>query len=137
MDLRKIGILLIFIGIVLSVTFIDGEYLVPCLTVTMLGFFITIVGYIEEVKKTKEINDRLDKDIESVLQPLITKYSNLNQNYLKRSDSLDEYIIKRKELNKNLEKEINEKLPYFDSRQVKKIIIEFNKEQDKLLNQKK
>ena len=36
------------------------------------------------------------------------------------------------ELNKNLEKEISEKLPYLESREVKKIVIQFSQEQDKM-----
>ena len=52
MNLKRIGILLIFVGIFLSVFFIgDKTYLVPALTVTVLGFFITLVGFIEDVKK--------------------------------------------------------------------------------------
>ena len=75
MDLKKIGIVLIFIGILLSVYFVGNQqFLVPALTVTVLGFFITVVGFVSEVKKRKEINDQLDKDITSVIQPLITKY---------------------------------------------------------------
>lgn len=82
MDIRKIGIALIFIGIVLTVMFIDNSRIfVPALTVTVLGFFITVVGFVSEIRKRKIINDRLDKDIGTVLQPLITKYSNLNKQY--------------------------------------------------------
>ena len=47
MDLRKIGVALIFIGIVLTVFFIDNDKIfVPALTVIVLGFFITVVGYV-------------------------------------------------------------------------------------------
>ena len=82
MDLRKIGIALIFIGIVVTVVFIGDEKLfVPALTVTVLGFFITVVGFITEVRKRKIINDQLDVDIVNIIQPLITKYSNLNKQY--------------------------------------------------------
>ena len=52
MNLKRIGILLIFVGIFLSVFFInDKTYLVPALTITVLWFFITLVGFIEDVKK--------------------------------------------------------------------------------------
>lgn len=132
MDLKKIGILLIFIGILLSVYFVGNQqFLVPALTVTVLGFFITVVGFVAEVKKRKEINDQLDKDITSIIQPLITKYSNLNKEY-KASLNEEEYAIKRLEINKNLEDELKENLPYLESREIKKIVIEFSREQDKM-----
>ena len=130
MDLKKIGILLILVGIVVSVVFIDNHtYLVPALTITMLGFFITIVGFLDEVRKRKIINDRLDDDIENILQPLITKYSNLNKEY-KSQYSGEEYVEKRLQLNSDLEKEITENIPYLESREIKKIVIEFSREQD-------
>jgi hypothetical protein len=132
MDIRKIGIALIFIGIVLTVVFInDDRIFVPALTVTVLGFFITVVGFVDEVRKRKIINDQLDKDIGTILQPLITKYSNLNRQYRSQYDG-EEYVQKRIQLNKDLEKEIAEKLPYLESREIKKIVIEFSREQDKL-----
>lgn len=132
MDLRKIGIALIFIGIVLTVMFIGNEKIfVPALTITVLGFFVTVVGYVSEVRKRKIINDQLDKDIGSILQPLITKYSNLNKQYRSEFEG-EEYAEKRMQLNKDLEKEIAEKLPYLESREIKKIVIQFSKEQDKM-----
>ena len=82
MDLKKIGIGLIFIGIVVSILFLGNDKIfVPALTITVLGFFITVVGFVSDIKKRKIINDQLDKDIGSILQPLITKYSNLNKQY--------------------------------------------------------
>jgi hypothetical protein len=132
MDLRKIGIALIFVGIVLTVVFIDNQQVfVPALTITVLGFFITVVGFLIEVRKQKVINDQLDNDIGTVLQPLITKYSNLNKQY-RQQYSGDEYVEKRLQLNKDLENEIAEKLPYLESREIKKIVIQFSKEQDKM-----
>ena len=132
MDLRKIGIILILVGIVLTVVFIDNQQIfVPALTVTLVGFFITIVGFISEIIKRKEINDRLDEDIGTVLQPLITKYSNLNKEYRKEFEG-EEYAKKRLEMNRDLEREITEKLPYLESREIKKIVIAFSREQDKM-----
>ena len=132
MDLRKIGIALIFIGIVLTVMFIGNEKIfVPALTITVLGFFVTVVGYVSEVRKRKIINDQLDKDIGSILQPLITKYSNLNKQYRSEFEG-EEYAEKRMQLNKDLEKEIAEKLPYLESREIKKIVIQFSQQQDKM-----
>ena len=132
MNIKRIGIVLIFIGIFLSVYFVnDRTYLVPALTITILGFFITLVGFLDDVKKRKEINDQLDNDEVSIIQPLVTKYSNLNKEY-KSSLSEEEYAQKRLEINKNLEQELREKIPYLDSREIKKIVIEFSREQDKM-----
>ncbi len=132
MDLRKIGILLIFVGIFVTIIFIsDNRLFVPALTVTVLGFFITVVGFVIEIRKQKIKNDKLEKDIDSILQPLITKYSNLNKKYLKEFEG-EEYGQKRLQLNLDLEKEILEKIPYLDSREVKKIVIQFSQEQDKM-----
>lgn len=132
MDLRKIGVALIFIGIVLTIVFIDNEKIfVPALTVTVLGFLITVIGFVNEIRKRKIVNDRLDKDIDTILQPLITKYSNLNKQYRKEFEG-EEYAQKRLELNRSLEREITEKLPYLESREIKKIVISFSQEQDKM-----
>ena len=132
MDLKKIGIVLIFVGIVLTVAFIGNEQIfVPALTVTVLGFFITVVGFVSDIRKRKIINDQLEEDIGTILQPLITKYSNLNKQYRTEFEG-EEYAQKRMELNRNLEREITEKLPYLESREIKKIVIQFSKEQDKM-----
>ena len=132
MDLRKIGILLIIVGIVLTIVFIDNQQVfVPALTVTVLGFFMTVVGFVTEIRKRKIINDQLDKDIVTILQPMITRYSNLNKQYKAEFEG-EEYVQKRLQLNRDLEREITEKLPYLESREIKKIVIEFSREQDKL-----
>lgn len=132
MDIRKIGLVLIFVGIALSVIFIDNhDYLVVALTITVLGLFLVIVGYIEEIKKAKLVNDKLNEDIPRIIQPLITKYSNLNKDYKIQFED-DEYKVKRIQLNQDLEKELTHNLPYLESRDIKKIVIDFNKEQDKM-----
>lgn len=132
MDLRKIGILLILVGIVLTIVFIDNQQIfVPALTITVLGFFLTVVGFVIEIRKRKIINDQLDEDIGTVLQPLITKYSNLNKQYRNEFEG-EEYVKKRMQLNADLEREMTEKLPYLESREIKKIVIEFSREQDKM-----
>jgi hypothetical protein len=132
MDLKKIGILLIMVGIVLTIVFIgDSKLFVPSLTVTVLGFFLTVVGFVIGIRKQKIINDKLDQDISTILQPLITKYSNLNKQYRSEFEGV-EYASKRLELNRDLEREITEKLPYLESREIKKIVIQFSKEQDKM-----
>ncbi len=132
MDLKKIGILLIFIGIFVTIIFINDDRLfVPALTVTVLGFFITVVGFVIDIRKQKIKNDQLEKDIGSILQPLITKYSNLNRQY-RRDFEGEEYTKKRLQLNRDLEKEITEKIPYLESREIKKIVIQFSQEQDKM-----
>ena len=132
MDIKKMGIVLILIGIVFTVMFINNEKVfVPALTITVLGFFITVVGFVTDIRKRKIINDQLDKDIGTILQPLITKYSNLNKQYKQEFEG-EEYIQKRLQLNRDLEREITEKLPYLESREIKKIVIQFSKEQDKM-----
>ena len=132
MDLRKIGILLIFVGIFVTVMFVNNErFFVPALTITFLGFFVAVVGFVIEIRKQKIKNDQLDKDIGSILQPLITKYSNLNKQY-RRDFEGEEYAQKRLQLNSDLEKEIAEKLPYLESREIKKIVIQFSQQQDKM-----
>ena len=132
MDLRKIGVFLIFIGILVAIAFLGNEKIfVPALTITVLGFFVTVVGYVSEIRKRKIINDRLDEDVGTILQPLITKYSNLNKQYRSEFEG-EEYAQKRLQLNRDLEREIAEKLPYLESREIKKIVIEFSKEQDKI-----
>ena len=120
------------VGIVLTVMFINDEKIfVPALTVTVLGFFITVVGFVVGIRKQKIINDRLDEDIPNILQPLITKYSDLNKQYRSEFKG-EEYAQKRLQLNRDLEREITEKIPYLESREIKKIVIQFSKEQDKL-----
>lgn len=132
MDLRKIGVLLIFVGIFITVLFVNDEKIfVPALTITVLGFFVTVVGFVVEIRKQKIKNDQLDKDIGTVLQPLITKYSNLNKQYRSEYEG-EEYAQKRLQLNSDLEKEIAEKLPYLESREIKKIVIQFSQQQDKM-----
>ena len=132
MDLKKIGILLIFIGIVFTIVFIGNQQIfVPALTITVLGFFLTVVGFVIDIRKQKIINDQLEEDIGTSLQPLITKYSNLNKEYRANFEG-EEYAEKRMQLNKDLEREITEKLPYLESREIKKIVIQFSKEQDKM-----
>ena len=132
MDFKKIGIVLIFIGIAVTIFSIGNDKIfVPALTVTVLGFFITVVGFVSDIRKRKIINDRLDNDIGTVLQPLITKYSNLNRQYRSEFEG-EEYAEKRLQLNRDLEREITEKLPYLESREIKKIVIQFSQEQDKL-----
>lgn len=132
MDLKKIGILLIFVGIVLTVVFINNsKVFVPALTITVLGFFITVVGFVVGIRNQKIINDKLDEDIGKILQPLITKYSNLNKQYREEFEG-EEYAKRRIQLNSDLEKEIAENIPYLTSREIKKIVIQFSKEQDKM-----
>lgn len=132
MDLRKIGIVLIFIGLFVTILFLGDERIfVPALTLTVLGFFVTVLGFVVEIRKRKIINDQLDEDIGTIIQPLITKYSNLNKQYHSEFEG-EEYAQKRLQLNKDLEKELTEKIPYLESREIKKIVIQFSKEQDKM-----
>ena len=127
-----VGLAVVIAGVSLCVMFFDSyKYMVAALTVVVFGFLIALIGYLSDVKKQKIINDRLDDDIERVIQPLITKYSNLNKQYSSQYDG-EEYVQKRMELNRSLEKELTENLPYLESRQIKKIVIYFSREQNKL-----
>lgn len=127
-----VGLAVVIAGVSLCVMFFDSyKYMVAALTVVVFGFLIALIGYLSDVKKQKIINDRLDDDIERVIQPLITKYSNLNKQYSSQYDG-EEYVQKRMELNRSLEKELTENLPYLESRQIKKIVINFSREQNKL-----
>lgn len=132
MNIKMVGLAVVIAGVSLCVMFFDSyKYMVAALTVVVFGFLIALIGYLSDVKKQKIINDRLDDDIERVIQPLITKYSNLNKQYSSQYDG-EEYIQKRMELNRSLEKELTENLPYLESRQIKKIVINFSREQNKL-----
>lgn len=132
MNIKMVGLAVVIAGVSLCVMFFDSyKYMVAALTVIVFGFLIALIGYLSDVKKQKIINDRLDDDIERVIQPLITKYSNLNKQYSSQYDG-EEYVQKRMELNRSLEKELTENLPYLESRQIKKIVINFSREQNKL-----
>ena len=132
MNIKMVGLAVVIAGVSLCVMFFDSyKYMVAALTVVVFGFLIALIGYLSDVKKQKIINDRLDDDIERVIQPLITKYSNLNKQYSSQYDG-EEDVQKRMELNRSLEKELTENLPYLESRQIKKIVINFSREQNKL-----
>ena len=132
MNIKMVGLAVVIAGVSLCVMFFDSyKYMVAALTVVVFGFLIALIGYLSDVKKQKIINDRLDDDIERVIQPLITKYSNLNKQYSSQYDG-EEYVLKRMELNRSLEKELTKNLPYLESRQIKKIVINFSREQNKL-----
>ena len=132
MNIKMLGLAVVIAGVSLCVMFFDSyKYMVAALTVVVFGFLIALIGYLSDVKKQKIINDRLDDDIERVIQPLITKYSNLNKQYSSQYDG-EEYVQKRMELNRSLEKELTKNLPYLESRQIKKIVINFSREQNKL-----
>lgn len=132
MNIKMVGLAVVIAGVSLCVMFFDSyKYMVAALTVVVFGFIIALIGYLSDVKKQKIINDRLDDDIERVIQPLITKYSNLNKQYSSQYDG-EEYVQKRMELNRSLEKELTKNLPYLESRQIKKIVINFSREQNKL-----
>lgn len=79
MDTKKIGIAIIVVGLSLCVMFIDSyKYLGFCTDCCYFRISYNINRYLADVKKQKFINDKLNEDIERVIQPLITKYSNLN-----------------------------------------------------------
>lgn len=131
MDLKRIGIIIAIAGIVFTVYFKDNwDYLILGLTFVMFGFLIALIGILEAVKKQKTINDKLEVDIPRIIQPIITRYSSLNKEFKDQYDE-EEYVEKRLKMNRDLEKELKENLPYLTSSEVKKIVIEFNRDQDK------
>lgn len=132
MDLKRLGIIIAILGIIISVYFMDNwDYLVFGITIILFGLLVGLIGFLEDVRKQKIINDNLDKDIETFIQPLITKYSNLNKSYMETC-SKEEYVQKRIQLNKDLEMELAEGLPYLSKTDIKKIVIDFSRNQDSL-----
>ena len=84
-------------------------------------------GYMKKMTNKKTIMEVFEENG----YDFISKYSNLNKQY--RSEySGEEYVQKRIQLNKDLEREITENIPYLESREIKKIVIEFSREQDKM-----
>ena len=59
------------------------------------------------------------------------RYSNLNKEYMKTC-SKEEYVQKRLQMNRDLEKELSEVLPYLSKNDIKKIVIDFSRNQDSL-----
>lgn len=132
MDLKKIGIIVAILGLIFTVYFMDNwDYMIFGVTIVMFGFLIALFGLLDSVKKQKIINDNLDRDIENFIQPLITRYSNLNKEYMKTC-SKEEYVQKRLQMNRDLEKELSEGLPYLSKNDIKKIVIDFSRNQDSL-----
>lgn len=132
MDLKKIGIIVAILGLIFTVYFMDNwDYMIFGVTIVMFGFLIALFGLLDSVKKQKIINDNLDKDIENFIQPLVTRYSNLNKEYMKTC-SKEEYVQKRLQMNRDLEKELSEGLPYLSKNDIKKIVIDFSRNQDSL-----
>lgn len=131
MDLKRIGLIIAIAAIVFTVYFKDNwDFLILGLTFVMFGFLIALIGILEAVKKQKTINDKLDVDIPLIIQPLIDKYSKLNKEY-KHDCSEEEYVEKRLKMNRDMEKELGDNLPYLSKSDIKKIVIEFNRDQDK------
>ena len=80
MDLKKIGIIVVILGIIFTIYFWNNwDYMVLGITVILFGFLIALFGMLDQVKKQKVINEYLERDIDNIIQPLITKYSNLNK----------------------------------------------------------
>ena len=48
-------------------------------------------------------------------------------------ENYPEYVEERKKINKEMEKELTEQIPYLTSKEIKLIVIEFNRNQDELL----
>ena len=98
MDLRKIGIALIFIGIVLTVVFVNDERIfVPALTVTVLGFFVTVVGFVTEIIKRKEINDQLEMRLNERLAMAGMEIVEARINYLAYAPEIAAVMLRRQQ----------------------------------------
>ncbi|MCF0226364.1 MAG: hypothetical protein HUK28_03490 [Methanobrevibacter sp.] len=131
MDLKKIGIIVVILGIIFTIYFWNNwDYMVLGITVILFGFLIALFGMLDQVKKQKVINEYLERDIDNIIQPLITKYSNLNKEYMKTC-SKEEYVQKRHQMSADLEKELTKGLPYLSNNEIKSIVIDFNRNQDK------
>lgn len=135
LDFRIIGIIFLLIGVCI---FIAGDHnsiiTTICMGLVMIGMLISIIGIVSMLKDQRMKEIRLEKDIETVIQPLITKYSKINKELIRTQtkDDMDVYIAQRKRMNQEIEEELTKKLPYLTKRDIKKIIIAFNREQDSL-----
>ena len=64
-----------------------------------------------------------------------TLYIYYNKELIKNltEENYPEYVEERKKINKEMEKELTEQIPYLTSKEIKLIVIEFNRNQDELL----
>ena len=135
-DFKLVGGILLMIAIITYVVAGDNETLTFVVSIiVMLGLVLCIVGLVETMIKSKKENELLEKDIDRIIQPLVTKYSTYNKELIKNltEENYPEYVEERKKINKEMEKELTEQIPYLTSKEIKLIVIEFNRNQDELL----
>ena len=83
-DFKLVGGILLMIAIITYVVAGDNETLTFVVSIiVMLGLVLCIVGIVETMIKSKKENELLEKDIDRVIQPLVTKYSNYNKELIK------------------------------------------------------
>ena len=135
LDFRIIGIIFLALGVCI---FIYGDrentVMMVCMAVVMIGLIISILGVVKMMLDDRQKAKLLERDIEHVIQPLVSKYSKINKELIRTQtkEDMETYIAQRKRMNLEMEEVLTRELPYLTSREIKKIIIEFNKNQDSL-----
>jgi flagellar basal body-associated protein FliL len=132
-DFKKLGILLIIVGGILYFSIPYSKILLFIILIfVMLGLALLICGIIDLMIKTREKYENIDKDIETKIQPIVTKYSKINKELMANlnPETLDEYLLKRKSINLEMENELSERLPYLKKKEITDIIKKFNKAQE-------
>lgn len=135
LDFRIIGIIFLIVGICI---FIAGDcnsiIMGICMAIVMIGMVISIIGIIIMLQNQRIKDRRLEKDVETIIQPLITKYSKINKELIRTQtkENMDTYIAQRHKMNKEIEEELTKRIPYLSKREIKNIVIAFNRDQDSL-----
>ena len=135
LDFRIIGIIFLIVGICI---FIAGDrnsiIMGICMAIVMIGMVISIIGIIIMLQNQRIKDRRLEKDVETIIQPLITKYSKINKELIRTQtkEDMDTYIAQRHKMNKEIEEELTKRIPYLSKREIKNIVIAFNRDQDSL-----
>lgn len=134
-DFKLVGGILLMIAIITYVVAGDNETLTFIVSIiVMLGLVLCIVGIVETMIKAKKQNEQLEKDIDKYIQPLVTKYSNQNKELIKNLTEEDypQYVAERNRINREMEEELKEKVPYLTKKEIKYMIIDFNRNQPDL-----
>lgn len=134
-DFKLVGGILLMIAIITYVVAGDNETLTFIVSIiVMLGLVLCIVGIVETMIKAKKQNEQLEKDIDKYIQPLVTKYSNQNKELIKNLTEEDypKYVAERNRINREMEEELKEKVPYLTKKEIKYMIIDFNRNQPDL-----
>lgn len=135
LDFRIIGIIFLIVGICI---FIAGDrnsiIMGICMAIVMIGMVISMIGIIIMLQNQRIKDRRLEKDVETIIQPLITKYSKINKELIRTQtkENMDTYIAQRHKMNKEIEEELTKRIPYLSKREIKNIVIAFNRDQDSL-----